>query len=726
MLIQARTCRDFCSLKGKEAIPLPGMGSKVIAVVLVAIVVAAGLGYWVLAPKMPSQVATYTTQQTSLLTSSEQAQLTSTSSAILTSQAGQWINVGAAQPVSYYLGLLESTGAEPYVSLARELRELPDSSNATAVAQIVYLAMNATISSRATGPEVKEALELIIRGGTPSRSDFSYAVPSYNTELEVLYWLASSTQFKRDDTLALAIAMSNGFWVTVGDDQVRNAVKNDTSSLLAFLRETDFLQKSRGYFGLEDLPLEAKVALAWTGGDTGTHGPHAITGPQTKHDCKRVKLDLAGYRWDNVNVETLRQMRDHMKQKAWLSASIDQTVANVEEYFFFSGKNQHYKYVSSWDVKVQVDGETVSARNMNNANFNFRYYLEHGYAIGVCEDEMTLASGFLKSWGIPTLPQLSYWKEGDWYNGHTYTMYFDSASKSWKCYPSQIGIVFYDVRDAYIFLPPVMQNTYMPRNAEIPGAAAVPYPYQSGEVNTAMFSPMLNITGSYLNAFIKGVDSTQIKAWLLYGKKPATIIATYSTWTQQATWNVLSDGSLDLIGEDGKIAGDLGQPYVDLANVSYSFYNGSLFFRFSLCGEIPKITTTHVNSIWYQVLLDVDSDSSTGFRWSSDFTPDYILQFYVSFDTSSKTAKAESSLLKYSGSGADWSWTPVGYTQRFGKEPIIAGGVGQDSFVLTCEYQDISASKGSTVQFFARSGILYDGKVYNDPVPDKGTVKIAL
>jgi len=706
---------------------LTSKGSKLISIVLVALVVAAGLGYWMFAPKISSPLVTRTTQQTSRATSSQSTASTRISSTTLTSETGLWINVSATQPVSYYLGLLESTGAEPYVSLARELRELPDSSNATAVAQIVYLALNATISSRPSGPEVKEALELIIKGGTPSRSDFSYAVPSYNTELEVLYWLASSTQFKRDDTLALAIAMSNGFWVTVGDDQVRNAVKNDTSSLLAFLRETDAHQESMGYFRLEDLPLEAKIALAWTGGDTGTHGSHAITGPQTKHDCKRVKLDLTGYRWDNVNVETLRQMRDHMKQKGWITKNIDQTVANVEEYFFFSGKPQHYKFNQSWDVKVQVGGETVPARNMNNANFNFRYYLEHGYAIGVCEDEMTLVSGFLKSWGIATLPQLSYWKEGDWYSGHTYTMYFDAASKSWKCYPSQIGIVFYDVRDAYIFLPPIMQSTYMPRSEEIPRAAAVPYPYQNGEVNTAMFSPMLNITGSYLNAFIRGVGSTQIKAWLLYGEKPAAMTTTYTTWTQEGAWNVLSDGSLDLIGEDGKIAGDLGQPYVDLANVSYSFYNGSLFFRFSLHGEIPnRITTTHVTSIWYQVLLDVDSDSRTGFRWSRNFTPDYILQFYVEFDASSKTAKAGSLLLKYSGSGADFSWTPTVYTQRFGAEPLIAGGVGQDFFILTCEYQDISVSKGSTVQFFARSGILYDGKVYNDPVPDEGIISIVL
>jgi hypothetical protein len=709
---------------------LTSRSQKLIAFALIAVVVAGGLGYWLLAPRMPTETVSYTTQQaslsttsekTSLLTSSVQTQLTSTLSTSVTSETGLWINVTATKPVNYYLGLLESNRTEPYVQLAKELRKLPDATNATAIAKITYLALNAT------NPEVKEAFELIMKGGRPSQSDFTYVVPNYNTELQVLYWLAGSSQFKRDDTLALAIAMSNGFWVSVGDDQVRNAVKNDTSSLLSFFRATDALQESMEFFRLEDLPLEAKIALAWTGGDTGTHGPHAITGSQTKHDCKRVKLDLTGYRWDNVNVETLRQMRDHMKQKGWITKNIDQTVANVEEYFFFSGKPKHYKYVSSWDVKVQVDGETVSARNMNNANFNFRYYLEHGYAIGVCEDEMTLVSGFLKSWGVATLPQLSYWREGDSYNGHTYTMYFDAASKTWKCYPSQIGIVFYDVRDAYIFLPPIMQSTYMPWSEQIPRAAAVPYPYQSGEVNTAMLCPMLNITGSYLNAFIRGVASAQIKAWVLYGEKPAAITTTYTTWTQQGAWNVLPDGSLDLIGEDGKIAGDLRQPYVDLANVSYSFYNGSLFFRFSLHDKIPnKITTTRVTSIWYQVLLDVDSDSRTGFRWSNSFTPDYILHFYVEFDASSNSVKAGSTLLKYSGSGADWSWTPTVHTQKFGSEPIIAGGVGQDFFILTCEYQDISVSKGSTVQFFARSGILYDGKVYNDNVPDEGTVSIVL
>lgn len=201
-----------------------------------------------------------------------------------------------------------------------------------------------------------------------------------------------------------------------------------------------------------------------------------------------------------------------------------------------------------------------------------------------------------------------------------------------------------------------------------------------------------------------------------------TMTEAVSYTAQGPVWKVISDGSLDLIGQDGKILGDLGQPYVDLANVSYSLYNESLFFRFSLHGEIPNsIAGTHVASIWYQVLLDVDSNPSTGYRWSSAFGADYYLQFYVTFDTSSKTAKAESSLQKYSGTGTDWSWTPTGYTPH-----IIAGGLGQDFFVLTCGYQDISLSKGSTVEFFARSGMLYDGKVYNDYVPDEGIVSIVL
>jgi hypothetical protein len=190
-------------------------------------------------------------------------------------------------------------------------------------------------------------------------------------------------------------------------------------------------------------------------------------------------------------------------------------------------------------------------------------------------------------------------------------------------------------------------------------------------------------------------------------------------------WNVLSDGLHDLVDERGGIAGDLGRRYVDLAGLNYSFSGDSLYFRFSLQDKIPNDgTDSRVESIWYQVLFDVDSDSNTGFHWSRDFTPDYILQLYVKFDPLSRWV--ESYVMKYSGKGSDWSWTSEHETERFGSDATLAGGIGNDLFILACRYGDISVSRGSTIRFFGRSGILYDSKVYNDPVPSRGTVTLTL
>lgn len=189
-------------------------------------------------------------------------------------------------------------------------------------------------------------------------------------------------------------------------------------------------------------------------------------------------------------------------------------------------------------------------------------------------------------------------------------------------------------------------------------------------------------------------------------------------------WKLLPDGRLDLVDELGTIAGDLGQRYVDLADLNYSFSSNSLYFRFTLHDKIPKrATDSRVESIWYQVLFNIDSDS-TGFHWSRDFTPDYILQLCIRFDTLSKWV--ESYVLKYSGKGEDWSWTSIHETERFGSDAALDGGIGHVFFTLTCEYRDISVSKGSTIRFFGRSGILYDGKVYNDPIPDTGTISLTL
>ena len=693
---------------------------KLLGCLVLVVVVVASVGSYVIWNKPAGQTAPTLSSNSVLQTTGVGTEIEASTTATSWSPV-QWISVGNVQSVNYYLTLLEANGTEPYGELAKELRSVPDATNATAVAQVIYLALNAT------NPETTEAFELMIKGGTADPADFSYSIPRYNTELQILYWLAAQRQLKRDDTLALAIAMSNGLWVTIGDSSVQQQVRKDDVDLLDFFRETNDLQRKDGFPQLENLPLEAKVSLAWLGGETGTHGHYGLTGSQTVRDDTMYQLNLRGYSWDVVSIQTLREMRDEMMRQGWVSPSIDETVAKVEDYFFFSGFNEHFDYVSSRQVTIQIWNETAESRNINNANFEFEYYKQTGKGIGVCADEMTLVSAFFKSWGIATLPLESYWFQGDWYDGHSFTMYFDAASNRWKVTPFQIGIVFDLVRDAYIFLPPVLQNQYIPTGKETPSEAIVPYPYQTGEVNTKMFTPMYNITGNYMNRFRIGVDTTQMKQWILYKTRPPIDTTPLVKWSYQGPWTVIPDGSKDLMDQNGNHVGDLGQPYVDLSNVSYSYSNGSLFFRFSLHGGIPSQVTRNVTSIWYQVLLDSDSDSGTGYDYGSrNFTPDYILMLYVSYDQPTNTVSTSSELLKHCGDSSDWCWTEVGFTQHFAKTPLIMGGVGTDSFVLTCDYQDISASSGSTIQFFARTGIMYNGQVYNDPAPDDGTISLTL
>jgi len=349
------------------------------AVVLLAIILAAGISYWAIVPRTPTRITTYTTQQTSAATSSEEAPSTSTSSTMLVSGTTLWINVTDTRPVSYYLGLVESNGTEPYVQLARELRKIPDLTNATAVAKITHLALNAT------NPEVREAFELMMKGGTPDPRDFTYPVPNYNTELQVLYWLALQNEFKKDDTLALAIAMVNGLWLTMGDGQVREAVKKDTGDLLAFLRETDQMQKDRGVFELEMYPLEAKIALAWTGG-LSMHWIGPLTQPKTPVRLvyyQNQRLPFIVYEMDTVSVSTLRQMRERAGRNGWWGGNVNANVASVEEHFYFKEYGLHWQFATFPELILNENGLDASL----DVDWQFQRYLNGSRPKGDCGTE---------------------------------------------------------------------------------------------------------------------------------------------------------------------------------------------------------------------------------------------------------------------------------------------------------------------------------------------------
>lgn len=478
--------------------------SKLVAILLIAVVVAGGAGYWLFSPKPTSEIVSYTSAETSLQVSRrtpEQTLTTSTSS--LTTTAAEttlWINVTAAKPVSYYVSLLKFSGTQPYVQLAWELQALPGATDATSVAKITYLALNAT------NPEVKEAFQLMMKGGTPAPSDYGYTVPSYNTELQVLYWLASKNGFKKDDTLALAVAMVNGLWVTIGNEDVRQAVKKDSSDLLAFFRETNEIQKSRGYFELEHYPLEGKICLAYTSSIGTFDGQHSIS------RMLAGRPDLKKYDWVRYDVGLLLKMREIALENNWWEASVDSTVGNVEDYFYSSGFQQHWIYSTGTpgvtESLIEVEGELVPPHWIYNLRFYLDSYLSAGKVMGDCGDETYFMEAWGKSLGIATDFVIHQIIDNGVYYGHAHMIYYDPARNTWKAYAGQLsghynlGLSYY----VFTFRPPVNLPAYFAFSPI--EEARMGY---SGTVYVTRYTPE-----EFMHVFQDGCPSSQMKQWLLY------------------------------------------------------------------------------------------------------------------------------------------------------------------------------------------------------------------
>lgn len=376
--------------------------------------------------------------------------------------------------------------------------------NATAVAEITDMALNAT------NPEVKEAFELMMKGGTPSSTDFSYGVPRFNTELWGLYQLAEDNQFQRDDTTALAIAMVDGLFRTMGDDNVRIQVRADDNAMLSLARETTEWQTSRGYYLLRNLPLEAKICWAWRGNTSPLRGPYILQG-----QFQRTQLTLNAYEWNTVDPRTLKDMRSDAESRGWTSKDINHFVATLEDYFWFSGQQQHWYYQTYPEIIENVDGVNVTYGAVLNVEFQYYERFRNGLkGLGDCQAETVFMDAWLKSVGESSVIT---WKTTgnspkpkDWLS-HNHIIYFDLAVKKWTISRYQLTIywggkaVDSDLFDFWIYKPPVNQVHYM---------------------SESDFSLLRKGNGYYLFSKIPlgeiyrmlrdGIPASDLKQWLLY------------------------------------------------------------------------------------------------------------------------------------------------------------------------------------------------------------------
>ena len=155
--------------------------TKLIAVALVAIVVASGVACWTLAPRPPSETTT-SLIVTSVSSTSLSPTMISSTSVQTATMATVVVSIGES------LLDLESTGAELNIQLAKELRKLPDLSNALTTTKNVDMRMAEAVESMVTvvlraDDSQRYAITKMLNEGIPSKRKFC-------TPLQAWLWVA--------------------------------------------------------------------------------------------------------------------------------------------------------------------------------------------------------------------------------------------------------------------------------------------------------------------------------------------------------------------------------------------------------------------------------------------------------------------------------------------------------------------------------------------------------
>jgi len=336
------------------------------------------------------------------------------------------------QSVAYYLTLLRSNGTLPYSELASQIEELPNADNATAIAQIAFLALNSS------NPNVKQGFEMMLSSGAPASDEFGYQVPTWNAELWNLYNLASNVAFGRNDTIPLAIAIDDGIFAVMGDSSVQSQVRVDDAAMLRLSREIMLWQSQHRMTLLSGLPFEALLYWAWRGSTTTLSDEDG--GPLPLAIYVNTKMPLSAYLWDTISPETLRDMRADVAS-LWPPAlsSVNDIARDVETYLYFT-TFRPWDYHYDDGTTINVYGVTVTSGAVVNVNWQYYERFRKGLpGFGYCVAETAFAEAWLKSVGIATAVIRRY-PVSDAYLGHLHTIYYDPAAQVWKGYYRQVSL----------------------------------------------------------------------------------------------------------------------------------------------------------------------------------------------------------------------------------------------------------------------------------------------
>ena len=386
--------------------------------------------------------------------------------------------------------------------LADDMISLPEIQDGISQEEIEAAELIANLLS-SPDPEVQQGLQVIEEYGVPPEEEghwIDFETPKYNTQLEVLFWLAEANRIDEDyEQVALALALDYGSVVTIGDDQVDRRVKNYVVDMYDYIRETDeILEDKKLPWEAANYPLEADIGLVW--GAMAIYYPNppgygfkyvdGVWIPTGKSmfwydEFQDRQMNSEDFDWLFVNKSTLEEMRDWMFRNGFADLSdkpiecsnftigelitiFNRTVTRLSANEYYNDKEDTVAgciatYIYGWGQdkeehfiypiephkppdfpstpNITIDGRTVETAQIANPDWMWEYFKENNFFIGHCVDDSFVEGMLLKSINIPSV--IGCMKH------HAVPLYYnpnDAVLRTGQCSIVEDGTIYYRVQ----------------------------------------------------------------------------------------------------------------------------------------------------------------------------------------------------------------------------------------------------------------------------------------
>ena len=350
---------------------------------------------------------------------------------------------------------------EDLVNLTDDFYNLPEIVDGISEKELSAL-KQISVLTKSNDTEVQRGLQLIDKYGVPGyvfNHPFRW-IPDYNTQLEVLLWLAENrTIVDEYDRISLCLALDYGSVVTIGDDQVDQSVRQYVLDIYDYVKETDEVLREKNIsWRAKDYPLDAGVGLCWganklryptfyeyAGQDPGQPWMH-----YWREEFRDRQMNIEDFNWLFVSKETLEEMREWACDNGLVNRSNMGETAELIDIYLGKRLEYHSDYYASEPTYFEVERKITPGCRISNPDWQWEYFRQNETIVGNCEDISFADCMFLQSLNIGKYETLvhsgSFW--------HHVILYCDTENNVLKTTSRQIDIT---VEHA---TPPIMYMGY--------------------------------------------------------------------------------------------------------------------------------------------------------------------------------------------------------------------------------------------------------------------------